>query len=442
MSNIERLNVKNRTLFIADNLDILRGINDECIDLIYLDPPFNTNKQYKAPIGTAAEGAEFKDIWTDEDIKHEWHGVVAERNEQLYQIIQASETVHDKSMKIYLMAMAVRLFEMKRILKPTGSIYLHCDPNASHYLKLVMDSLFGKPNFRNEIVWQRYSNRSKGSQHPAKSWGRHNDTLLFYTLSSKTRVRPFRTISEDEAKERFPRLDSKGRRFTYIAHFRGKNMGPRPNLCYEWRGFTNPHPSGWRISKQRLEDEYSRGAVVIKENGKLERRRYYDPSIGVRVSNLWFDIPPITKSEDTGYPTQKPLRLLHRIIKASSNEGDIILDPFCGCATACVAAEQLGRQWIGIDICPDAEDITKLRLQEIVDREINAFPLFNPLTDVSVLTEPPIPTRKRVDEPQLDLPKAHVHKPELYGQQEGKCAGCNYHFPFRNMTIDHIRRPV
>ena len=348
-------------------------------------------------------------------------------------------------MKIYLMAMAVRLFEMKRVLKPTGSIYLHCDPTASHYLKLVMDSLFGKPNFRNEIVWQRYNNRSKGSQHPAKSWGRHNDTLLFYTLSSKTRVRPFRTISEDEAKERFPRIDSKGRRYTTIAHFCGKNMGPRPNLCYEWRGFTNPHPSGWRISKQRLESEYSSGAVVIKDNGKLERRRFYDPSIGVKVSNLWFDIPPIKKSEDTGYPTQKPLRLLHRIIKASSNEGDIILDPFCGCATACVAAEQLGRQWIGVDISPDAEVITKLRLQEITEgaatenSEQYSQSLFNPLSDVNVEKTPP--PRTDVTEPstQIRLPSAQTHKNELFGLQEGKCAGCRLSFAFRNLTIDHIR---
>ena len=143
------MNVKNRTLFIADNLNVMRGINAECIDLIYLDPPFNSKKKYKAPIGSPAEGAEFKDIWTDEDIKDEWHGQIAEEHEELYQIIQASETVYDKSMKIYLMAMSVRLFEMKRILKPTGSIYLHCDPTASHYIKLVMDGIFGKKNLRN-----------------------------------------------------------------------------------------------------------------------------------------------------------------------------------------------------------------------------------------------------------------------------------------------------
>ena len=151
------MNVKNRTLFFADNLDIMRGIDSETIDLIYLDPPFNTKKNYRAPIGSPAEGAEFKDIWTDEDIKYEWHGEIAEQNEELYQIIQASEATYDRSMRIYLTAMAVRLFEMHRILKPTGSIYLHCDPTASHYLKLVMDSLLGKGNFRNDIVWKRHN---------------------------------------------------------------------------------------------------------------------------------------------------------------------------------------------------------------------------------------------------------------------------------------------
>lgn len=141
------MNVQNRTLFIADNLNIMRGMDSEIVNLIYLDLPFNTKKEYKAPIGSDAEGASFKDIWTDKDIKHQWHGEVAETNEELYQIVQAAEIIYDKSMKIYLMAMAVRLFEMHRILKTTGSIYLHCDPTASHYLKLVMDSLFGKNNF-------------------------------------------------------------------------------------------------------------------------------------------------------------------------------------------------------------------------------------------------------------------------------------------------------
>ena len=181
------MNVKNRTLFIADNLDIMRGMDSETVDLIYLDPPFNTKKQYKAPIGSAAEGAEFKDIWTDDDIQHQWHGEVAETNQDLYQIIQASEHVYDTSMKIYLMAMAVRLFEMRRLLKDTGSIYLHCDPTASHYLKLVMDSLFGKENFRAEIVWKRHS------AHNDKVFGSIHEIILCYSqhkieISDKIRL--------------------------------------------------------------------------------------------------------------------------------------------------------------------------------------------------------------------------------------------------------------
>ena len=174
------MNFDNRTLFIADNLDIMRVMDSNTIDLIYLDPPFKSGKQWKAPIGSPAEGAEFKDIWTDEDIRLEWHGQIAAEHEELYQIIQASETVYDKSMKIYLTAMAVRLFEMQRILKPIGSIYLHCDPTASHYLKLIMDSLFGQENFRNEVVWQRTNTHSLGKQ-----FGRVHDTILFYSKSRK-----------------------------------------------------------------------------------------------------------------------------------------------------------------------------------------------------------------------------------------------------------------
>ena len=179
------MNVENRTLFIADNLDIMRGIDSETIDLIYLDPPFNTKKNYKAPIGSPAEGASFKDIWTDEDVKDEWHGEIAEQNQELYQIIQASKIVYDKSMKIYLTAMAVRLFEMHRILKPTGSIYLHCDPTASHYLKLVMDSLFGKNNYQSEVIW---GYRTQGVS--KSSWPKKHDILLTLRWWKETNLLP------------------------------------------------------------------------------------------------------------------------------------------------------------------------------------------------------------------------------------------------------------
>ncbi len=376
------MSVTNRTLFIADNLNILRGINSDCIDLIYLDPPFNSKKQYKAPMGSPAEGASFKDIWTDEDIKYGWHGEIAEHNEELYQIIQASEVVYDKSMKIYLMAMAVRLFEMKRILKSTGSIYLHCDPTASHYLKMVMDALFGKQNFRNEIVWC-YGGRGMSKTR----FNRKHDIILFYGKTQNTFFSP-EGASRPVAAEhvgRYNKMDDQGRKYARI-----KNRDGTYSDIY-------------------LSD-------VVRED--------------------WWEVPFVRGKERTGWPTQKPLALLERIIKASSNEGDVVLDPFCGCATACVAAEQLQRQWIGIDISPSAEVITKIRLQDEVDKQTN---LWKPLEDIIVRTDSP----QRTDisdetASQMRLPKAHIHKHQLYGEQEGKCAGCHYFLPFRNMTIDHI----
>ena len=372
--------MENRTLFIADNLDVMRGMNTETVDLIYLDPPFNSKKQYKAPIGSPAEGAEFKDIWTDEDIKYEWHGQIAEQNEKLYQIIQASEAIYDKSMKIYLTAMAVRLFEMKRILKSTGSIYLHCDPNASHYLKLVMDSFFGKQNFRNEIVWCY-----RGGGVPKNDFAKKHDIILRYSKDKKV------TFNVDAVRIPYSESVLESSESRYNKSYRGDKVysGYKPNKL-------GKHPEDWWTIQPLM---------------------------------------PSDKKERTGYPTQKPLMLLKRIIEVSSNEGDVVLDPFCGCATACVAAERLGRQWIGVDISPSAEVITKLRLQEEVDKQSD---LWNPLEDIIVRTDAPVRTDLEETETQLRLPKTHTHKHELYGEQDGKCAGCNYFLPFRNMTIDHI----
>ena len=380
------MNIKNRTLFIADNLYILRGINSECIDLIYLDPPFNTNRTYKAPIGSPAEGAQFKDIWTDEDIKYEWHGHIAEQHEELYQIIQASEKTYDKSMKIYLTAMAVRLFEMKRILKPTGSIYLHCDPTASHYLKLVMDSLFGKKNFRNELVWGYPASPSAAK----KDFPRKHDIILRYTKSD--------TFIFNDNSVRVAYSESSMERIKYAANASTVMSGTE---------------------------------IELNKNGKIP------PSI-------WTDIQQSYRyrKEHTGYPTQKPLKLLERIIQASSDEGDVVLDPFCGCATACVAAEKLQRQWIGIDISPSAEVITKIRLQDMADKEAllkmedgKSLLDFN----VNVETAPPVRTDNTEDiASQQKLPMYQTHKPELFGRQQGHCNGCQYPFHYRNFTVDHI----
>ena len=428
------MNVKNRTLFIADNLDIMRGIDSKTVDLIYLDPPFNTNKRYKAPIGSPAEGASFKDIWTDKDVKDGWYSEIAEQYPHIHQIIQAAEHTFNHSMMIYLMAMCIRLIEMKRILKPKGSIYLHCDPTASHYLKLIMDSLFGKKNFRNEIVWQRIQGAGKTTQHKAISYGTSTDQLFFYAYPNSnfdidSDLIPF---TEDYIKK-FKHKDEKGR-YTRRNPFRPPGLGPRPNLCYEYKGFNPPHKSGWTVALPTLKKLDEEGNLEFVNEKVYRKHRLKE---GKPANNLWLDIPPALGNEKTGYPTQKPLALLSRIIKASSNEGDLVLDPFCGCATACVAAEKLQRQWIGIDISPDAEDITKLRLDEA---SVQGF-LFSPIdiSDITVTSEPPIRTDIDPQAPQKPkLPNYTVHKNFLYGEQEGFCNGCRQHFRIRNLTVDHI----
>ena len=439
------MNVENRTLFIADNLDIMRGMDSETIDLIYLDPPFNSNRNYKAPIGSPAEGAEFKDIWTDEDIKHEWHGEIAAEHEELYQIIQASEAVYDKSMKIYLTAMAVRLFEMHRILKPTGSIYLHCDPTASHYLKAVMDSLFGKNNFRNEIVW----NSATGAKNNTTTrFGRGHDIILFYGMpKSKFNVQ-YEPLTEEYLNSHYTYTDEHGRCFQPGDLNAPGTGGHR----YEFLGVTK----NWRMTEEQAHQWLAEGRIVHQSitpgsRVKIPRyKRYADESKGRPALDNWTDIGALNSQalESTGYPTQKPLALLDRIIKASSNEGNIVLDPFCGCATACVAAERLGRQWIGIDISPDAEDITKLRLTEAVEKKAgrgtgnlkkNQLSLpFDPLTDVIVRKDAPERTDNAEEIAlQKRVPRYQTHKPELFGRQQGKCNGCQYPFHFRNLTVDH-----
>ena len=420
--------IHNRTIFERDNLEVMRGMNSQSVDLIYLDPPFNSNKNYAAPIGSEAAGAAFKDTWRLSDLDNAWHGEIAEREPALYAAIHAAEFTHGKAMKSYLIMIAIRLLEMRRILKDTGSIYLHCDPTASHYLKVIMDSIFGKNNFRSEINWKRTTSTQKGSQHRSTRWGNNADILLYYAASPATSLRPERELTQSEILKKFKHIDENGDRYyNDSSHiWSTPNMGDRPNLCYEWRGFVNPHPSGWRLSKERLEEEYEKGNIVIRTDGKLERRKYLKDYKGASYGNIWDDVLPPSKQERTGYPTQKPLKLLERIIKASSNPGDIVLDPFCGCATTCVAAEKLQRQWIGIDISPKGVELVKYRF----NKELGLDERGGILGKIIHRTDIPRRSEK--------LPNYRTHKHVLYGAQEGNCNGCKTHFPFKNMTIDHI----
>jgi len=409
------------TLWTGDNLYILNGMNNESVDLIYLDPPFNSKRSFSAPIGSKAAGASFKDMWSWQDVDEYYLEKLLTDYPFMTQFVQAIEGIHGKAMMSYITYMTQRLIEMHRILKPTGSIYLHCDPTASHYLKIIMDRIFGKNNFRNEIVWQRNDGRGKGSQFGAKKFGANTDTILFYTKSDSYFFNANKKSQDDNVK--FNKTDEKGNKYyTGIPIFRSKSMGDRPNLCYKWRGFENPHPSGWRLSKERLEEEYQKGNIVITKNNKLERRKYMKDYSGEPIDNNWTDIPRAIGKENTGYPTQKPLALLRRIVEASSKPGDIVLDPFCGCATTCVAAQQLERKWIGIDI-------EKKAAQVLIDRLTDNAGIFS---DFVHRTDTPQRTDVKTIKPTLTT------KEKLFKEQKGICNACKTEFEIRHFEIDHI----
>ena len=407
-------NWKNRTLWTGDNLDIMRGMNSESIDLIYLDPPFNSNRDYEAPIGGEAAGAAFKDTWELSDVDEAWHGEIAEKEPPVYAIIDAAGLSHGKSMKSYLIMMAVRLLEMRRILKATGSLYLHCDPTASHYLKTLLDTLFGPENYRNEISWRRSNPKSLTKI----NFPNCRDVILRYSKSEKcTFNKVFGKHDPEYIRKAYKHRESDGRRYRLLPLLNPNN--DRPNLTYEFMGVTRV----WRWTRERMEKAYADGIVVqLKPGAVPQYKKYLDESKGKTITNDWSDIEQAAGKENFGYPTQKPLKLLDRIILSSSHPDDIILDPFCGCATACVAAEKRERQWVGIDLSPLAAKLVKARLK----KEMGLFYYIVHRTD--------IPSRTDLGK----LPNYRTHKHTLYGKQEGICAGCLVMFPFRNMTVDHI----
>ncbi len=347
-----------QTIFTGDNLDIMRGMDTASIDLIYLDPPFNSNRHYEAPIGSKAAGAEFKDAWTFEDTKDAWWGLIADEHPALYKVIDAAGEVGNKGDKAYLIYMAMRLLEMYRILKDTGSIYLHCDPTMSHSLKMAMDAIFGRKNFRNEIIWH-YRRWTAAAKH----FQRMHDIILWYSHSDEVTF--------------FPQHE--------------------------------PYSSKTIHRK-------------ISVDGETDLEAMRDIGRGVMVSDVW-QIPYLHSQakERVGYPTQKPSMLLDRVIQASSNEGDMLLDPFCGCATACLVAEKLGRRWVGIDVSPLAAQLIRQRMRE----ELGLFGEVFHRTDIPQRSD-------QVSKPSPDI------KHTLFGKQEGKCNGCGHSFPFQNFTRDHM----
>ncbi|MCY3780300.1 MAG: DNA methyltransferase [Chloroflexi bacterium] len=411
-------NFASGTVWTGDNLSVMRGINSACVDLIYLDPPFNSNEDYAAPIGSQAAGAAFKDTWTLSDIDVYEHGELAERNPAAYAVIDAARQTHGKSMMSYLIMMAVRLIEMRRILKPTGAIYLHCDDTASHYLKLLMDAVFGARNYRNEIVWKRTSTKGNTKTNLPDN----HDIILRYSMSTKCTWNAQFTPHDPEYVDKFYRYveEGTGRRYRHD-NLANPNRN-RPNLTYEFLGVTRV----WRWTKERMLKAYEDGIVIQTKPGNVPvLKRYLDEQKGRPLGNVWTDIPPLSSksAERLGYPTQKPLALMDRILELSSNEGDMVFDPFCGCATTLVAADRLNRQWAGIDLSPLAVKLVDQRIRD--DRGA----LWG---GAIVLEEPPL----RSDFGKL--PNYRTHRHRLYGEQEGVCAGCDTHFPFKVMEVDHV----
>jgi DNA modification methylase len=378
-------------LFYGDNIDVLRSkaIPDESVDLIYLDPPFNSQATYNVLFRSPSGEQSHAQIEAFEDTWH-WEGGEAERafddilhsgNTDAAELMRAFRSfLKENDMMAYLCMMAVRLLELNRVLKPTGSIYLHCDPTASHYLKLVMDAVFGVTNFKNEIVWKRTSARSD-SHH----WNHIHDIILFYSKTDDyTWNTQYMEYDEKYVRDFYKTEDSDGNAFMSdnltAAGTRHGESGK------SWRGI-DPTDKGrhWALPKKLLDDLGITGGTVQERLDALDKlgrvlwpekvggvprfKRYLHEMPGLAIQSIITDIPPLSakSAEKLGYPTQKPLALLERIISASSNEGDVVLDPFCGCGTAVHAAQKLNRRWIGIDI-------THLAISLIEKRLNDAFP--------------------------------------------------------------------
>jgi DNA modification methylase len=359
-------------LYYGDNLDILRRyIKDESVDLVYLDPPFQSNRAYNVLFKehTGADAASqmhaFEDTWRWDRVAARTYDKTVKHGGQLAETLEAFRRILGHSdMLAYLAMMAPRLVELHRVLRSTGSLYLHCDTTASHYLKILLDAVFGPQNFRNEIIWKRTSSHNDAR----RRYGDVSDSLLFYTKSDRYTFNvQYVAYSEEYVTTFYRYTDADGRRYR-LSDLRSPN--PRPNLTYEYKGY-QPHPNGWACTREKME-QYDRDGLLHfpkQKTGRIQFKRYLDTMPGTPVGNVWDDIRPVQSqaAERLGYPTQKPLGLLERIIHASSNPGDVVLDPFCGCGTAVDAAQRTGRRWVGVDI-------TQVAIKVIGDRLRKTYP--------------------------------------------------------------------
>ncbi len=376
--------IARNTLFYGDNLSILREyIPTESIDLVYLDPPFNSNRSYnvlfkdESGLSSEAQLTAFDDTWHwGNTAENAYYDLITNAPLGISKLIGAMrEFIGENQMMAYLVMMTIRLVELHRVLKPTGSLYLHCDPTASHYLKLLLDTIFGFENYRNEIIWKRTSSHSD-----AKKFAKISDTIFYYTKSNKYTWNNLRLdYNEEYLNKYYGNTDKDGRRYTYADLTKPKGS---TGYFYDLLG-CKPPPNGWRMPQETAQKWLDEGKIEIPPTGATPRyKRFIDELKGVVISNIWSDIPPVnSQAKDAlGFPTQKPIELLERIINVSSQPGDLILDPFSGCGTAIAAAQKTGRKWVGIDITHLAIAMHKSRLMDMFNIE--------PLKDYDVIGEP------------------------------------------------------
>ena len=431
-----------RHLHIADNIKILRNLCTASVHLIYLDPPFNSGKQWENPVqvepGKKLRVA-FKDAWHLSDIHVDEAAELQRLCPKAMEVINALHHVNGDSWRAYLIYMGVRLVEMCRVLKDTGSIYYHCDPTMSHGIKLIMDAIFGGKNFRNEIIWKK-TNSPKAQ---SNAYGGQHDVIFFYSKGeSFTYNRPYSEPTAEYLKS-FRFSDERGRYQTVALSNTTGSGGFAKMKTWEWRGVT----ARWIYSFENLEKFWVEGLIVKTKNGGYRKKHYLSQGKGSPVSDLWVnkDVGPLQgrASENRGYATQKPLALLERVVKTSSNVSDLVLDPFCGCATACVAAERLGRQWIGIDIAgvderiKDTDKTYKVEdlLFERIDRDCREGTLFSMKKTYQLNPKIGEDSYKRID---LHPYVKNDLRANLHAAQGRKCIGCDKEKAIEDMDLDHI----
>ena len=408
-------------LYYGDNLEILREhVPDESVDLIYIDPPFNSNQAYNVIFsetdGTASQAQiqAFEDTWRwGEATERAYHELIRTSPHLLVETIKSFRGfLTETNLMAYLVMMALRLVELHRVLKPTGSFYLHCDPTASHYLKILLEQVFGVNTFRNEIIWKRTHAHGNADF----QFGAIHDSLFFYSKNSRPHFQPqFEPYAEGEIKERFPYIEEgTGSRFA-SQNLTNYNKD-RPNLTYEWNG----HTRTWLFTKEKMEELHRQGKIYYSNTGYPRLKQYVHESQGKPVGDISMDIPALKHAgrERLGFPTQKPEALLERIIEASSNEGDVVLDAFCGCGTAIAVAQRLNRQWIGIDITHLAIALLKYRLADAFDADVEYEIIGEPKDGASAMALA-VQDRYQFQWWALSLIRARPYQEKKKGADEG-----------------------